>query len=160
MRFTSDYGTLSHEAAMRNSLMDRAASGQADAIVTHPWHQQAMNTMIELVQGLRHCVKPRRLLPLPRPIVRSCARSRQTTRAGASGDQAARREVREAAGRCSGSVLGNGPFRYRDLETRGRGIRTRCSATPVDRRYANLAGLWLRPTDHRGIVSGQGRGAR
>jgi hypothetical protein len=40
---------------MRNSLMDRAASGQADLIVTHPWHQQALNTIIGLITDLRRC---------------------------------------------------------------------------------------------------------
>jgi hypothetical protein len=38
---------------MRNSLMDRAPGNQVDAIMTHPQHQWALNTMIGLIRDLR-----------------------------------------------------------------------------------------------------------
>ncbi len=41
---------------MRNSLMDRDAGNEIDAILTHPRHQWALNTMIGLIHDLRQCV--------------------------------------------------------------------------------------------------------
>jgi hypothetical protein len=40
---------------MRKSLMDRAPGNQIDVILTHPRHQQALRTMIELIGDLRGC---------------------------------------------------------------------------------------------------------
>jgi hypothetical protein len=43
---------------MRNMLMDRALGDQADLIMTHPRHQQALRTLIELITDLRRCRQP------------------------------------------------------------------------------------------------------
>jgi len=44
-----------HGSVLRNMLMDRAAGNQIDLILTHARHQQALNTMIELIRDLRGC---------------------------------------------------------------------------------------------------------
>ena len=39
----------------RQTLTDRASTPLADVILTHPWHQQGLNTMVGLIHALRRC---------------------------------------------------------------------------------------------------------
>lgn len=48
--------------------MDRAPGNQIDLILTHPRHQQALRTMIELIRDLRTCRTPADLYDFQRPL--------------------------------------------------------------------------------------------
>jgi hypothetical protein len=55
-RCSADDGPFGHRGMpLRKLLMDRAPGNQIDLILTHPRHQQALRTMIELIRDLRTC---------------------------------------------------------------------------------------------------------